>query len=247
MSPMNTPLETQTAPAALMEEREVKGVLDAMAQPITPTAYHSDFAGERFIADFGDTLRLHHVFSEEPFTKDKFEYALSVILSACGHRAALAPKGNPGRDIEIDGKRFSLKTQADKGIKATTLHISKFMELGKGKWGTDERDLKGLRDQFLAHMQQYDRILSLRYLSHVGSRHYELVEIPKSLLELAADGTFEMKHDSTQNPRPGYCRVHDGVELLFELYFDGGGERKLQVRHLLKQRCIMHAEWRFPR
>ncbi len=31
----------------------------------------------------------------------------------------------------------------------------------------------------------------------------------------------------------------------FQLYFDGGTERKLQIKHLLKSLCVVHAEWKF--
>jgi type II restriction enzyme len=33
--------------------------------------------------------------------------------------------------------------------------------------------------------------------------------------------------------------------LKFELYFDAGAERKLQVRHLRKDLCTVHAQWEF--
>jgi len=207
----------------------------------------SNLVNNQFLDDLGDTLRLHHVFSNEPFSKDKFEYAMEWIANRCGHKANLARKGNPGHDITIDGVSFSLKTQANKGIKLDEILISKFMELGKGKWGADPSDLDGLRDQFLEHMKSYERILTLRYLEHDGPRRrYELVEIPKALLQRAKTGDFEMKTASKQMPRPGYCRVHDkDGSLLFELYFDGGSERKLQVHHLSKAACVVHADWVF--
>ena len=43
-------------------------------------------------ADFGDALRLHHAFSAEPFTKDKFEFLLWKTFTACKVAAALAAK-----------------------------------------------------------------------------------------------------------------------------------------------------------
>jgi len=207
----------------------------------------STLVDERFLAAFGDTLRLHHVFSSEPFSKDKFEYAMVRMCQKCGRVATLAPKGNPGHDATIDGVPFSLKTQANKGIQLTELHISKFMELGKGKWGTDPDELIGLREQFLKHMKGYERIIVLRCLCNSEEeRRYELVEIPKKLLQRAISGDLEMMTTSKQLPRPGYCRVRDRAgNLLFELYFDGGTERKLQVRHLAKEECFVHAAWRF--
>jgi hypothetical protein len=60
---------------------------------------------------------------------------------------------------------------------------------------------------------------------------------------------------SRQNPVPASCFVPidpskpaDGraylSNTLLELYFDGGTERKLQIRKILKAHCIVHATWR---
>lgn len=216
----------------------------------------SDIITQEVLEDFGDALRDHHSFSEQSFTKDRFEYALEHILNNNGIPAKRASTGNPGHDITIRGKRFSLKTQADKSIKDTQIHISKFHELGKGAWSNNEKDLVELRQQFFNHMKSYDRLLTLRRIKKPPPAwHYELVEIPKALLLKAKDGEFEMMHNSSQIPKPGYCRVfkqsqdRDGgepkKELLFALYFDGGGERKLQIKALDKSYCKLHAEWIF--
>jgi hypothetical protein len=160
----------------------------------------------------------------------------------------LARKGNPGHDITIGSVKFSLKTQANKGISRKSVYISKFMELGKGQWGDDEQDLIGLREQFFSHMKFYDRILVLRTVSKAPDGwEYELVEIPKALLQQASGGTLRMMHGSTQNPKPGYCDVRDSNgDPLFQLYFDGGTERKLQIKGINIENCIVHARWSFP-
>ena len=144
--------------------------------------------------------------------------------------AELARRGNSGHDITIGGVRFSLKTQANKGVSRKLAYISKFMELGKGKWGDDESDLIGLREQFFSHIKSYDRILVLRTLSKAPDEwQYELLEIPKALLREAAHGTLEMRHKSNQTPKPGYCHVRNSEgELMFQLYFDGGTERNFR-------------------
>ena len=54
-----------------------------------------------------------------------------------------------------------------------------------------------------------------------------------------------MMTDSKQNPKPGYCYVEENGNTLFSLYFDGGGERKLQVKGLQKSLCTVHATWQF--
>jgi hypothetical protein len=118
----------------------------------------SDLVTDAVLQDFGDAVRIHHCFSQEPFSKDKFEYILEQVLKFNGIGAERAPKGNPGHDMTIRKQRFSLKTQADKSIKPHELHISKFHELGKGDWSDRIEDLEGLREQFFNHMKNYDSL-----------------------------------------------------------------------------------------
>jgi Type II site-specific deoxyribonuclease len=75
---------------------------------------------------------------------------------------------------------------------------SEFMELGKGTWTDKDKDLIGLREQFFRYMGSYDRILSLRRLRSTRTYpwHYELVEIPKSLLLEARNGLLRVIHKS---------------------------------------------------
>ncbi len=158
----------------------------------------------------------------------------------------MAPRGQRGFDIEIAGEKFSLKTEAAKGIRENTIHISKFMELGGGTWGSNPKDLIGLRAQFMNALNGISRILVLRALKKGDPLFlYELVEIPKNLLLKAANGRLEMMKDSKQKPKPGYCYVEENGNTYFSLYFDGGGERKLQVKGLQKSLCTVHATWQF--
>ncbi|MCC6141595.1 MAG: restriction endonuclease [Nitrospira sp.] len=206
----------------------------------------SGLISERVLEDFGDVLRLHHCFSREPFSKDKFEYVLESVLKADGIDAALAQRGQRGYDIRIKGENFSLKTEAAKAIRLNTIHISKFMELGGGQWRDEPGDLVGLRGQFLSALAGIQRILILRGLKKgTPDYFYELVEIPKTLLKKSATGRFEMMSASKQLPKPGYCYVEENGEKLFSLYFDGGGERKLQIKGLRKDLCVVHASWKF--
>jgi hypothetical protein len=229
----------------------VEAILDSLTQPADlDVNEESDFATRSFALGFLDHLRIHHLSSSEPFTKDKFEHSMVRVLNDEGHDAELAPRGNPGHDITVDGVPWSLKTQADASIKREFLHISKFMELGRGKW-EDENDLRELAEAMFRHMESYDRIFSLRCVSQAkatkqpGVFEYELVEIPKSLLLKARDGEFAMRHESKQVPKPGYASVSDEhLQLVFQLYFDAGTERKLQIKSLSKAHCMVHATWR---
>jgi type II restriction enzyme len=122
------------------------------------------------------------------------------------------------------------------------LHISKFMELGRGPW-----ELPLLRDLFLEHMRSYQRILQFRCLKPGPTSYlYELVEIPKSLLLEGAGAELVIQAKSRQTPKPGYGYVRDAEKnLKFALYFDGGTERKLQIKAIRKELCTVHATWRF--
>jgi hypothetical protein len=206
----------------------------------------SDLVSDCVLREFSDVLRIHHCFSSEAFTKDKFEYALEKTCNVCGLPAERAKRGNRGHDITIRGVPFSLKTQADTAIKDGYIHISKFMELGRGKWSDNVEDLAGLRTSFFHHMRNYKRILTLRRLKLSRFHFYELVEIPKALLLEAEFGELRMAVNSKQFPKPGTCTVNDEKgRMKFQLYFDGGTERKLQVRRIDKNLCIVHATWKF--
>ena len=50
----------------------------------------SDLVDDRLLRDFGDVLRIHHCFSKEALSKDRFEYALEKTLTLCGKTAVLA-------------------------------------------------------------------------------------------------------------------------------------------------------------
>lgn len=203
----------------------------------------SNLISEQVLNGLGDALRIHHAFSRQALSKDRFEFALERVLCQNGRAARLATsRTNRGHDITIDGERFSLKTEAAANIKADTLHISKFMELGRGEWS-----LPLLRDLFLEHMGGYERILQFRCLGQGPERyHYELVEIPKALFEEARTARLEVREDSKQNPKPGYGYVTDQHgNQKFALYFDGGTERKLQIKAIRKDLCVVHADWTF--
>ncbi|HZV68423.1 MAG TPA: hypothetical protein VFG10_02735 [Saprospiraceae bacterium] len=224
----------------------IESVADILNCPKRFILHKDEFMSYDWFLAFGDALLIHHAFSLEPFTKDKFEYAIVSTAKLVEINADFAPKGFRGHDVIIKNTKFSLKTQADKSIKEHSIWISKYMELGKGDWSNDPKQLIGLVESFLNHLQESDRILILRCLDKAPSWRYEMVEIPKKLLERSANGIIEMKSDSKQMPKPGYCTVKDNSGIIdFQLYFDGGSERKLQIKSLRKDLCNVIAEWIF--
>lgn len=232
----------------------IESIIDNLNVPyeIIWSLDNSDLAIGGFVHLFGDYLKVHHCLSREALSKNRFEYALESICNQVGLNAKLAERGNPGQDISINDHKYSLKTQADKKIKAEELWISKFMELGKGEWTDKIEHLEGLRKQFLEHIDSYERIFQLRCLSNnprkyaANTYHYELIEIPKALMLEASKGVLAYSERSEQIPKIGTCSILDGAgNIKFLLYFDGGGERKLHIKKLQKGLCIKHAEWKF--
>jgi Type II site-specific deoxyribonuclease len=203
----------------------------------------SDWITDEVLERLGDALRIHHAFSRQPLTKDRFEFAFESALNLSGIRSALVwSRTNRGHDITIAGVPVCLKTEAAAQIKLNSIHVSKWMELGKGEWS-----LPLLLKHFLEHLRSYERIFTLRCLKAGPVQvHYELVEIPKSLLLEAKNCQLQVMENSRQSPKPGYGYVLDSSgEQKFSLYFDGGTERKLQIKYLHKSNCVVHASWTF--
>ena len=243
-------IEKLTAGIPLLSEYRlelVDKIVEVFNQSIQITiSSSSNLITNSIATDFGDILRLHHCFSRESFSKDKFEYALESVLKISNVSACLAKRGQRGFDITINGEKVSLKTEAAAKIRIGFIHISKFMELGSGDWGKNPADLIGLRGQFLNALSSFDRLLMLRALKKGNPDYvYELIEIPLQLLKESRSGELEMKLDSKQFPKPGYCYVPSKETPNYSLYFDGGGERKLQIKNLDKKHCRVHASWKF--
>lgn len=201
----------------------------------------SDVVTDAVLSSLGNRLLNHHAGSRQALSKDRFEFAFEAALNAAGIAAKLVKsRTNRGHDIDIQGVPVNLKTEAAANIKDDFIHVSKWMELGRGEW-----NLPLLRDLFLEHMQSYDRIFTLRRLKDIDAKiRYELVEIPKTLLLEAANCELAVCSNSRQNPQPGYGHVKDAAgQLMYLLYFDGGTERKLQIKHLRKDLCKVHATW----
>jgi hypothetical protein len=165
----------------------LSSVVETFEQPIKSGRLNdSDVVCPDFLVAFGDMLKLHHTLSDDYLDKHRFEAVMARVYEALGRKAGRPGMCNPGHDLTVDGVAWSLKTQGDKSIRLDQLHISKFMELGKGKWKA-KKDLHRLRELFLEHMSGYSRIFQLRYFSHEPSpetpvgNYYELVEIPMAL------------------------------------------------------------------
>lgn len=178
-----------------LSEKEIREIIDTLRR-LTPAqqdwvkstihafgaAYQFDRASDSDVVTDA-VLASGRSFAEPPrrsrqaLSKDRFEFAFESALNASGITAQLVKsRTNRGHDITIRGIPTSLKTEAAANIKDESIHVSKWMELGRGwngnclcSWICSLNTCKS-----------YDRIFTLRRLKDDGAKiRYELVEIPK--------------------------------------------------------------------
>ena len=158
---------------------------EALTAPAVIQRHDSDLVDDAFSETLANSLLLHHAIHEEPLNKESFEYVMKGCAEAGGHFAELNPgRGTGTWDVRVDDGRWSLKTEAARGISARTVKIEKLME---ARWvrecSNPAKCASAVRTQIPAHMGGYDRILVLRaFRQTAGVMRYDLIEPPKELL-----------------------------------------------------------------
>lgn len=219
-----------------------------MAAMQRPVSYRgnpaSDLADATFVSAVGHYLSLHHATQATALNKKGFEFLFQFAAEAAGRKATINKNTtDASADVFVDGCGYSLKTQADKAVKRSTLYIQKLME---ARW---IRELDSPKDFHLAglehirnHLGKYQRILVLKaYPITSGVATYELVEVPKSVFGLVND---LIESDFPKKNSFGTCSVSvkDAEGEAFRLVFDGSVE-KIRIFNLRARNCLSHAEW----
>lgn len=145
---------------------------------------YSDLVEEKFSETMSNLLTLHHALHEEPLNKKSFEYLFKQCLAAAGYSARLNPRpGDSAWDVEGGGFRWSLKTEAAKGISAKSIKIEKLMEARWVREATSPHSCaEAIRTILPGHLQHYDRLLVLRAFQRNNAYSYSLEEISIDLL-----------------------------------------------------------------
>jgi hypothetical protein len=112
---------------------------------------------------------------------------------------------------------------------------------------TDTELCEGLKRVIKTHISNYDRIITLRAFIMSEPKIgliYDLIEIPKSLLE-AVDAV--VPSDFSQRTRMGGSRASVQYEgkRAWTLVFDGSDE-KITIAKLNVYLCTFHANWFIP-
>ena len=149
-------------------------------------ASHTPFLRPRFEKEFRKTLLIHHYFLRAPLATNSFEAAFMRAARTAGHEIRKAPDGQRFWDVELDGRRISLKSTAAANLRVGSLHISKLCEAA---WIQDARTAAHRETKtkrlFAEYTSTVDAIIQLRLFKKKA--FYEMVKIRTSLLAQVAD------------------------------------------------------------
>lgn len=196
---------------------------------------------------FSTRLAAHHASSSVQLKKENFEHILEQSFLRTGHAAKLSDNMvHRGADLEVDGRRYSLKTEAPKKLNRKAITISKLME---ARW---IRDLTGpgdvpdqVSEKIVRHLDEYDQIFMLRSYGDDERVRYDLHEIPKSLLAKVEDLTADDFGQLTKAGGTSANVLIDGTKA-FRLVLDGSVE-KVTISGLKVEHCPLHAWWELGR
>jgi hypothetical protein len=218
---------------------------EALTAPAVIQRHDSDLVDDPFSETLANSLLLHHAIHEEPLNKESFEYVMKGCAEAGGHFAELNPgRGTGTWDIRVDDLRWSLKTEAARGISPRTVKIEKLME---ARWIREctnpARCAAAVRAQIPAHMDGYDRILVLRAFRLAGgAMRYDLVEPPKELL-LARLSAVPPTAFTKEGAKESYGADIDDEngQRVFRILLDSSVE-KIRIWFNLEH-CRLHGSW----
>ncbi|MCF8487448.1 MAG: hypothetical protein K9G71_19830 [Rhodobacteraceae bacterium] len=203
----------------------------------------TDFIDLAAFEYFSTRLAVHHASSGVALKKENFEHILEQSFKRAGHTAKrTADMTHRGADLEVDGRFYSLKTEAAQGLNPKKITISKLME---ARW---IRDLKGpedapaqIKSRMLSHLDEYEQIYILRSYGDEGRVRYDLREIPKAILASAADLVAEDFGKLTKANGTS-AKVSYNGRVAFTLRLDGSVE-KITISGLDVSMCPLHAWW----
>lgn len=223
----------------VIERKRVEEFLQVLRTPCDVfRAQDSFFNSPVFEEAFRSKLLTHHCFIGSPLFQQSFD---SAFLSACresGMAVQPAPDGQRFWDVEVGGRKLSLKSTKAKDLRRDFLHISKLTEAA---WIQDCRTASKRQQQtkalFADYTEQVDAIIQLRYFG--GQKFYELVEFPVALFEQIKNvGRQQFESDGPSIKIPIGAETPD-----FTLKLDRS-DAKITIAKINKAKCKVHGTWK---
>lgn len=167
------------------EQRYLDELLGAMRGPCAETFTGGLGLGQRFAEEFRATLLIHHYFLKSSLETNSFEAAFIRAARSAGHTVTPAPIGGRFWDVELDGRRVSIKSTGAAGLRVDSLHISKLCEAAwiQDMRGAAQREQETKR-LFADYTTSVHSIIQFRFFRKRA--FYEMVEIPVDLLRQVA-------------------------------------------------------------
>ena len=209
--------------------------------PQIGTTAVDQFAG-RLPETIENLITQHHtIYRSIPPQGIFFELLAERAFDLSGARDVRIYKTSPNQpqpDLLVGRDRIQIKTETGKSTKKALITITKLCTTEKEPWTP-----KALVQHVMNHLGRYDRMLMLRAMWPEEQRwiHYQLLEIPVSLLRLIG-GAKLTKVGKRRGRRSLGADIAENGKTIFHVHFDGA-DGKCQVTRLLVSRCRMLREW----
>ena len=164
------------------EQRNVDELLAALRGPCHQLFDQSSGFSQQFADELRSSLMIHHYFLRAALGTNFFEAAFIKAAKNSGYAVKVAADGCRFWDVEVDGRKISLKSSAAKNLTVGKLHISKLCEAAwiQDMRGAAQREAE-TKSLFTDYTELVDSIIQLRYFRKKFT--YELVRIPSTLLK----------------------------------------------------------------
>lgn len=203
----------------------------------------SNIFTDRFVATLRVLVGTHHSIYPKISPRDIFfESLVEQAFLRSGwtrNQVVLTTPNSPMHDMTVGVTKLSIKTETGASTRRNAISITKLCTTEAGEW-----ESSFLIAHALAHLKRYDFILMLRAIWTEGMMHYQLLEIPITILEKMATATA-----LPVGVRPGRRSLAVDIiehgQTLFRIHFDGA-DGKCQIHKLLVSLCTMLLEWDQP-
>lgn len=224
------------------ETRRIKELLDALRTETDIVINKASWLIDTvFAEEFQSRLLAQHIFMGNPLFQESFDAAFIASATMAGKRVVKAPGGQRFWDVEVEGKRISLKSSKAKSLKDNVLHISKLTEAA---WIQDCRTARKRRDKtrelFDLFTNTVDSIFQFRYFHQ--SQTYELVELPVPLFKIILD----LPENAFSADGPTINIPIGQIPPDFTLKLDRS-DAKVTIANIRKDLCTVHGSWRIEK
>jgi hypothetical protein len=195
---------------------------------------NGEIFNQQFLITLEGLVKMHHsIYHDVPpqgiyferLTKEAFRRS-SIPFTDVKATTRNAPRA----DIIVGGIKLSLKTETGEGTKANSITITKLCTTEKGPW-----EAGPLIAHALSHLSRYDYILMLRAIWERPVIHYQLIDIPITILQ-RIEGAELTTVERRKGKQSLAADIFDDDKKVFRLLFDAA-DGKCTVRNLLVSEC----------